>query len=576
MKHLWTTAAAIAVASLLATGAEAATQQKTPAEVSKTLRHGKASKAAASRSGKETTARDSRKGAKPAGSRKKAAADEGAAPSKSRSRSRSARAEVIEGPVTGVVAKGPVKSDGSPIKVGKGDTLDEIARKSGIDRDALISLNHLKSPYRLKAGQTLKVPERRYYTVQSGDTLYAVSRRFKVPVDELAAYNDLSAKTHVGIGQKIYIPDEGVDQARPAKTTKLAKAEPKAPAKSVKAAPAQVASSGATAHARPSPPKPAPAPTSQMALARPPAPVATPPAAVGLDAETGLQPRPAPEAGPQSPLNPETGLASRPAPASTPTAPATPAPSAVAPRPAYVPPTPTPRTAAAPPPASTAVASATRRPPPPLQPRSGFEMAPARPPAAAAQPTPSTPVPYAVLRQSSPTHDRQGRPTTLPPSVARDAPSSQPPVMVASAPVTQADIIAAGRGRFVWPVRGEILSGFGPKTTGQRNDGLNIAARNGEAVKAAAGGKVVYAGDQVPSFGNLVLLQHANGWVTAYAHLQGITVHNNQVVNQGQQIGVAGSSGDVGQTQLHFEMRYAPSPRDKAAPIDPMLVLPSS
>ena len=86
---------------------------------------------------------------------------------------------------------------------------------------------------------------------------------------------------------------------------------------------------------------------------------------------------------------------------------------------------------------------------------------------------------------------------------------------------------------------------------------------------------MVYAGDQVPTFGNLVLLKHPNGWVTAYAHLQGIAVRNNDMVSQGQPIGVAGTSGNVGQTQLHFEMRYAPNPREKATPVDPMLVLPA-
>ncbi|MGC8001600.1 murein hydrolase activator EnvC family protein, partial [Salmonella enterica] len=69
------------------------------------------------------------------------------------------------------------------------------------------------------------------------------------------------------------------------------------------------------------------------------------------------------------------------------------------------------------------------------------------------------------------------------------------------------------------PVRGEILSGFGPKGPSQRNDGVNIRVNTGEAIRAAAAGDVVYAGDQVPGFGNLVLIKHADGWVTAYGHL---------------------------------------------------------
>jgi murein DD-endopeptidase MepM/ murein hydrolase activator NlpD len=185
-------------------------------------------------------------------------------------------------------------------------------------------------------------------------------------------------------------------------------------------------------------------------------------------------------------------------------------------------------------------------------------------------------VPYASLTQPSPPPvTRRGRPAALPPSIAREAPSSQPPMIVATAPVTPADIVAAGRGRFIWPVRGERLSGFGMKSTGHKNDGLNIAARSGEPVRAAAAGQVVFAGDQVREFGNLVLLKHPNGWVTAYAHLQGISVTYNQQVAQGQAIGVAGTTGNVTQSQVHFELRYSPNLRDKAAPVDPMLVLPA-
>lgn len=212
---------------------------------------------------------------------------------------------------------------------------------------------------------------------------------------------------------------------------------------------------------------------------------------------------------------------------------------------------------------------------------SGFQMTPPTQEMASNTRAPSsTAAPYTTLGPSSDGRrsngrDRQGRPTTLPPQVAMEAPSSQPPILQASPAPSLGDIVAAGRGRFVWPVRGAVLSGFGRKGGGQSNDGLNISAQPGEAVRASAAGEVVYAGDQVPSFGNLVLVKHANGWVTAYAHMSGITVKNRDQVAQGQQIGLAGNTGNVGVTQLHFEMRYSPSVRDKATPIDPMLILPS-
>ena len=137
-----------------------------------------------------------------------------------------------------------------------------------------------------------------------------------------------------------------------------------------------------------------------------------------------------------------------------------------------------------------------------------------------------------------------------------------------------ADVIAAGRGRFIWPVHGDILSPFGVKGVGRRNDGIDIKASQGTSVHAAASGEVVYAGDQVPGFGNLVLIKHADGWVTAYAHLDRASVHMRQSVTQGDEIGQVGQSGGVFEPQLHFEIRYAPRPTDKARPIDPSLVLP--
>ena len=150
-----------------------------------------------------------------------------------------------------------------------------------------------------------------------------------------------------------------------------------------------------------------------------------------------------------------------------------------------------------------------------------------------------------------------------------------PPAAVAAAPAPMSDaaVAAAGRGRFTWPLRGEVLSKFGPQGPGQRNDGVNIAALPGTAVKAAAAGEVVFAG-QLPGFGNLVLLKHPGGWVTAYAHLAKIEVKMRDQVAQNQEVGQSGQTGQVDRPQLHFEVRYAPNPKDKARPVDPTLLLP--
>jgi murein DD-endopeptidase MepM/ murein hydrolase activator NlpD len=173
---------------------------------------------------------------------------------------------------------------------------------------------------------------------------------------------------------------------------------------------------------------------------------------------------------------------------------------------------------------------------------------------------PSAPRPYASVSPRPPSRSAYPQPSA--PSTFDTAPS-----------VSDGQIQVAGRGRFVWPVRGNLLSNYGPKPGGQRNDGVDIAAPDHAAVHAAASGDVVYAGDQIPGFGNLVLIKHEGGWVTAYAHLSLSEVKIKEHVSQGDEIGQVGVTGGVAEPQLHFEIRYAASPHDKARPIDPALVL---
>jgi murein DD-endopeptidase MepM/ murein hydrolase activator NlpD len=139
---------------------------------------------------------------------------------------------------------------------------------------------------------------------------------------------------------------------------------------------------------------------------------------------------------------------------------------------------------------------------------------------------------------------------------------------------SESQIIGLGKGKFIWPLKGEILSSYGPKGAGQRNDGVNIAATTGDPVKAAAAGTVVYAGNSIPAFGNLVLVKHPGGWATLYGNLGKITVKNNAQVSQGEEVGTAGVSGSVDKPQVHFEIRYAQNAHDKAKPYDPASLLP--
>jgi murein DD-endopeptidase MepM/ murein hydrolase activator NlpD len=116
--------------------------------------------------------------------------------------------------------------------------------------------------------------------------------------------------------------------------------------------------------------------------------------------------------------------------------------------------------------------------------------------------------------------------------------------------------------RFRWPVRGEVISSFGPAADGQRNDGINIAARLGAPIRAAASGTVTYAGDGLRAYGNLILISHSDGYVTAYAHAESIAVTQGDRVEKGQVIGAAGETGGVDEPQLHFEIRQGVRPVD--------------
>jgi murein DD-endopeptidase MepM/ murein hydrolase activator NlpD len=125
---------------------------------------------------------------------------------------------------------------------------------------------------------------------------------------------------------------------------------------------------------------------------------------------------------------------------------------------------------------------------------------------------------------------------------------------------------APGNAVFAWPVNGQVISGFGTARNGERNDGINIAARLDAPIRASAGGTVSYA-DELNGYGKLVLIKHSNGYVTAYAHADRLLVARGDFVAKGQVIGYAGQSGDVSSPQLHFEIR------DGTTPVDPQRYL---
>jgi murein DD-endopeptidase MepM/ murein hydrolase activator NlpD len=517
----------------------------------------------------------------------------------------------VTGPVVNVPGKPQVRT------VESGDALDAIARGFGASRAELVELNKLKAPYHLKLGQKIKGPakdDQKAYVVQTGDTMFAIAKRFNVTAAALADENDLKASSAIKKGQKLVLPDGYKDKGPIKTTTVLAGAPAVQP---VESEPTRPTSSRPTP-SRPTYTPPArndeeestPATTStttttlsvtgsvttvagprqvhtvksgdtltsiarkfdvtvsdladdnKLSTTKPlklgakiKGPATTQKAYVAVSGDTlagiskrfnvsvkelasenNLRSSASIKKG-QKVLLPDgyrdkgpvrtttTSVASRPT------------------TPAYTPPS--------------------------TQPSNTYPRVDSSSPAATAPSTPSSAQPYqpngnSYSRPSAPV---AAQPVSPPPSTTR-------PIIESSAAPTEAEIIASGKGKFAWPVRGEIISNFGVKGTGQRNDGLDIRAASGTPVLSAADGKVAYAGNQVPTFGNLVLVKHADGWVTAYAHLSSINVKMQQDVRQGEQLGAVGATGGTNEPKLHFEMRYAPTVKDKAKPVDPALVLP--
>jgi murein DD-endopeptidase MepM/ murein hydrolase activator NlpD len=147
------------------------------------------------------------------------------------------------------------------------------------------------------------------------------------------------------------------------------------------------------------------------------------------------------------------------------------------------------------------------------------------------------------------------------PSIPVDG--QNPPISNASATAAiddAADAASLDGKSFRWPVRGRIISGFGTKPNGERNDGINLAVPEGTSVKAVETGTVIYAGNELSGYGNLVLIRHADGWVSAYAHNKELLVKRGDVVRRGQTIGYAGMTGSVTSPQVHFELRRGAKP----------------
>jgi murein DD-endopeptidase MepM/ murein hydrolase activator NlpD len=209
-------------------------------------------------------------------------------------------------------------------------------------------------------------------------------------------------------------------------------------------------------------------------------------------------------------------------------------------------------------------------------------------PPAATPPKPASPAPAPATTKAAPLPPTPTAPVT---SAETEAAPAQAKTQTATAPTTKAKTpeqieaeteaaveaaeaakssgpaAGTGKGPFVWPVQGKVIDSFGSSKDGMKNDGINIAAPNGAPVVAAADGTVAYAGNELRGFGNMILLRHDGGYVTAYAHNASLLVKKGDKVKRGQTIARVGQTGAVFGPQLHFEIRKG------TQPVDPMSFL---
>jgi len=182
---------------------------------------------------------------------------------------------------------------------------------------------------------------------------------------------------------------------------------------------------------------------------------------------------------------------------------------------------------------------------------------------------PDARAPAAASASVAPRTEAKAPAPAAPMLATAESPHSARLATTASVPPVQQSAVKAAEPAgalpsFRWPVRGRVIAGFGPKPNGLQNDGINLAVPEGTPVKAAEDGVVAYAGNELKGYGNLVLVRHSNGFVTAYAHASEIMVKRGDEIKRGQVIAKSGQTGNVTAPQLHFEIRKGSTPVDPA------------
>jgi murein DD-endopeptidase MepM/ murein hydrolase activator NlpD len=393
--------------------------------------------------------------------------------------------------------------------VAPGDTLATVADRTNTPIRTLIDMNHLQPPYAMTPGMRLSLKQRSQYVVQSGDTLQEVAQRFGVTESALVAINNLQTPYKLKAGQTLNLTS----------TTE--------------------ASNFASASAVAVPPPTPVGNVSQGALSAP-----TPIGNSSANSSSGDSSSANSSLGGGSSTMASSALPPPPA-APVPAAPAASAPSISAPKAAT-------QATALPPVQSQTIPSAPTVTAPAAQAKTAEQSAAKAATAPAMPATPTAPVKATANAASAAQSEAQ---EDVQAEVSQDLAMEKAPAA------------GSGKGPFVWPVRGKVIQTFGSSTDGLKNDGINIAAPAGSPVVAAADGVVAYAGNELRGFGNMILIRHDGGYVTAYAHNDSLLVKKGDKVKRGQTIARVGATGAVFGPQLHFEIRKG------TEPVDPMTYL---
>jgi murein DD-endopeptidase MepM/ murein hydrolase activator NlpD len=181
-----------------------------------------------------------------------------------------------------------------------------------------------------------------------------------------------------------------------------------------------------------------------------------------------------------------------------------------------------------------------------------------------AKPIKPEPVKVTKVEPAKPVKPEPQRVASIEPAkpVAASAPKAEAKAAPVEEPKATGALPSEPTAEFRWPARGRVIAGFGANGG---NEGINISVPEGTPVKAAESGTVTYSGSEVKGYGNLVLIKHDNGYVSAYAHNGELSVKRGEKVKRGQVIAKAGQTGNVTSPQLHFEIRKGQTPVDPTA-----------